>query len=404
MESARRRILFVDDDIDVLDGIRRCLRKMPAAWELEFQSTGAQALATLDEQPYDVIVGDLHLPGMSGVELMTQVAERHPGVIRIVLSASVDEAAILRTVEPTHQYLTKPCDPDALKSTIRRACTLRSLLSDESLTQLVTKVGSLPSLPSVYSEVTAALRSEDSSLERIGELIGQDVAMTAKVLKVINSAYFGLPRKVESPAQAASILGVELLKSLVLSAGVFSQFQRANLGCFDLDEFERHSVAVGQTARAICAAEGADKQTASDAGLAGFMHDVGKLVLVQSLPEEYEQVAAVARETSVPLEIAERNTLGASHAEVGAYLLGLWGLSDSIVEAIAFHHMPSNWPDTDFSVLTAIHAADALVHESNHPELTSRLDMSYLEQAGLAARVDTWRSVVAAAPEETPVG
>jgi len=219
----KKRVLFVDDEPRILDGLKRMLRHMRDEWEMSFVESGEAALKVLESARFDVVVSDMRMPGMDGAELLTRVMERYPQIVRIVLSGHADKEMILKTVRPAHQYLSKPCDPEKLRSTVARASALRGLLADELLKQLVSQMSTLPSAPSLYNEVMNELRSGEGSVQRVGEIVSKDVGMTAKILQVVNSAFFGVPRHVESPAQAVSLLGLETIKALALSAQVFSQ-------------------------------------------------------------------------------------------------------------------------------------------------------------------------------------
>lgn len=187
-----REILFVDDESNVLDGLRRMLRPMRRDWSMNFVDSGEAALEHISHEGCDVIVSDMRMPGMDGVELLGTVGQECPKAVRIALSGHAEMEMLLESVCAAHQYLAKPCDDETLKATIERACALRDLLSDERLTGLVTQLDSLPSLPTLYTEVTEELARSDSSLARAGEIIGKDVAMSAKVLQLVNSAFFGL--------------------------------------------------------------------------------------------------------------------------------------------------------------------------------------------------------------------
>ncbi len=387
---AVRNVLFVDDEQDVLRGIRRLMREYRNDWNMDFVSSGAEALESLQQKSYDVVVSDMRMPGMNGVELMHEVQQQHPSVVRIVLSGDADRDSVINSVESTHQYLSKPCDPDVLKSTVARACALRDLLNSDSLKQVVCRISSIPSLPSIYCEVAAAIKDPEASIESIGKLIEQDVAMTAQLLKLVNSAYFGLPRPVSSASQAASVIGLEMIKSLVLSLGVFSQFDSQLADGFCLNSFQSHSQEVARLARQIAQAEGADKNRMSESYLSGFLHDVGKLILIENLPDEYGPILQHSSGEPSVLDELEIESFGASHADVGAYLLGLWGLPRSIVEAVAFHHCPLQLPVDEFNALTAVHVANALVKETE-TGASDYLDMQYISIGNWQPRLDEWR-------------
>ncbi|MCG3127769.1 MAG: hypothetical protein CHACPFDD_02641 [Phycisphaerae bacterium] len=382
------RILFVDDEPRVLDGLRRMLREQRHAWELTFVESGAAALAELERAPFDMVVSDLRMPGMDGAALLSAVRERHPRIARVMLSGDCDRGMILRSVGPAHQFLAKPCEPDVLRQTVQRAVGLRALLHSDALEQVIASLEALPCLPEPYLRIQDELRAAEPSINHIGAIIVQDLAMTTKVLHVVNSAFFGLRRHVASPVDAAKLLGTETISSLVLSLQLFQHF--SGLCEANIEAIAAHSLRVATLARAICKTEQADRLLADHAFLAGLLHDAGKLVLAQSHPQLYASVSA--REASESAASAEQRVFGVTHAEVAAYLYGLWGFSDSIVEAVALHHQPERLPDPAFGPLTAVYVADALDRRGDRPA-EAALDQAHLERIGKVQRVAAWAAL-----------
>jgi HD-like signal output (HDOD) protein len=393
----KHRILFVDDEPNLLEGLKRMLRPMRQEWDMIFASGGQEALACLEHTPADVVVSDVRMPVINGIRLLTEVKQRYPHTVRILLSGQSDEEMIRSAVGLAHQYLAKPCDADVLKSTINRTCRLKNLLGNPQLQQLVSQVESLPTLPHLYQELLESLQQPDCSLERVAAVIGKDVGMTVQILKLVNSAFFGAQKHISNPIQAVLFLGLETVKTLVLSLQIFRQFEAKLAGDFTLDRFCRHSSAVGAYARKIMIAEKAEAQMVEESLTAGMLHDLGVLILSSYFPDRYQGTLMLAHEQKIPLHEAERHTLGTSHAEVGAYLLGLWGLTTPIVEAVAFHHDPMQSSHGQFSPLTAVHVANALVSAEGDGFLangsTPQLSMEYLEQLGLAGRVAIWQKL-----------
>lgn len=388
-----RKILFVDDEPRVLEGLKRMLHPMRREWEMAFATSGQQALEILDARPFDVIITDMRMPGMDGHQLLEKVKQEHPEVVRIILSGYSDQELILRSVQSAHQYLAKPCEAKAIQSTVARACALRDLLKDESLITVISRIDSLPSLPSLYTEVMEALGSPDCNTQKIAAIVAKDVGMTAKILHVANSAFFGLGHHVSSPSRAVSLLGMDTIKALIMTVQIFSQFDRAPPPGFSVSGLWTHSMRTGVLAKTISKLEGQERNAVEDAFMGGVLHDVGKLVLVANLAESYRQCLTVSEESKRPLWQVEQEILGTTHAQVGAYLMGLWGLPDPIVESIAFHHSPSQCPDRDFSGLTAVHAADALDHglsRQNDMECAAWLDHEYVQALRLDARISAW--------------
>ena len=389
-----KRILFVDDEPNVLQGLRRMLRPMRGEWEMSFADSAQSAIDFIKSDSFDVVVTDMRMPEMDGAELLNEVMRSDPNIARIVLSGHTDQEAALRSACTAHQFLAKPCDAEALKNAVQRACQLRALLSDPNLIATATGLGTLPSAPEVFGELTQEMNSEDASIRKIGEIIGKDMAMSAKVLQLINSAFFGLPRTVESVEEAVTFLGTDVIRGLVLSSAAFASFDTECEG-FHIDSLWQHSLAVGALARDVATLEKCSKATIDEAMIAGLLHDVGQLVLAATLPNEYSEARRMAAEKRVPLYVAERDTVGCSHGEIGAYLMGLWGLPDGVIEVIAYHHRPAACPTTKMTPLVAVHVASSCIHFATQGEdaVEATLDVELIRKIGCEDRIEEWRSM-----------
>lgn len=388
-----KRILFVDDELKVLQGLQRMLRSMRHEWHMEFATSGQEALEILTKSPFDVIVTDMRMPGMNGTQLLDEVMKRYPNVVRIILSGQTDQDVFLSSSHLMHQFLSKPCDTESLKTTIARSCALQGLVKDESLKKLVLQIESLPSLSNLYLEILEVLQSPNVSMEKVGQIVSKDLGMTAKILQIVNSAFYGLRRRISNPTEAVVILGMSTIRALVLSYQLFSSFEHVKLRKFSADILWKHSMIVGAFAKQIARAENYPSKLIDDALIAGMFHDIGKLILAAHLPLRYDEMLDLVYEKSIPHWEAEQEIFNGTHAEVGAYLLGLWGLSDPIIEAIAFHHIPAKCPAKTFTLVTAVHVADALGN-TVYPvdvEVGSQVDYNYITELGLSERLSVWR-------------
>ena len=316
----KSRILFVDDEQSLLDGLKRSLRSQRNEWDMHFAPSGEEALKLTQGDRFDVVVSDMRMPGMSGAELLEQLSALHPEMVRIILSGHSDEAMILKAIPYAHQFLSKPCDADVIKQVINRSLRLKSLVGDVRLQTLVSQIKALPTLPSLYVELTELLKSDQVTVQKIGEVISRDPAMVTKILQMVNSAFFGVGRHISNPVQAATMLGTETLRSLVLSAGIFLQFddKKLNIGNFYLEALHKLSLYVSLLAKGIAESMGADKQTLEDCLLAGLLHDIGKLILAQGMPEEYKQFYQEVQDCKAEMVAIERKIFHADHGRVGA--------------------------------------------------------------------------------------
>jgi HD-like signal output (HDOD) protein len=264
----------------------------------------------------------------------------------------------------------------------------------------------VPSPPRTYFKVIEEIRSPHASLERIGELIAEDPAITAKVLQLANSAVFGLELQVSQPMEAIAYIGLETTKALVLLAHTVSSFDKAKLAGFPVEALWRHSVCVGQIAQKIALMEKGGLEVAEQAFAAGLLHDIGKLLLCANLPGLFTKSLALAREDKTPFWEAEMQLFpNAGHAELGGCILGIWGLPRPIVEAVALHHAPRQLAGPGFHPLTAVHVADILDHEINPDRsvlVPTPIHAGYLAELGLAHRAERWRQQCVPAKEWAP--
>lgn len=385
-----KRLLFVDDEAMVLNGLRRALHGMRREWDMEFVDGATAAMEALDRETYDAIITDMRMPVTDGAQLLELVKERHPEVVRIVLSGQSSREAVFRSIAPAHQFLSKPCDPQELVTRLGQAFTMRDLLSNQALKTVISRLRSIPSLPTLYQELTAVLRLEDPSLVQIERIIAKDVGMATKILQLSNSAFIGARGRVSSLLQAVSLIGTETVRTLVLSFHVFSECENSRIAPY-LPALWDHSVAVASLAQRIAASEKASKALVEESFTAGLLHDVGKVVLLAEMLDKYKEILGTNPDSILALEL-ER--LGCTHAQVGAYLVSIWGLPVPLVHALAFHHNPLDTGESQFTSLTAVHAADAIASLNNPSPLNHdiELDMNYLDRLGLREREPIWRS------------
>jgi len=389
-----KTLLFVDDEPRVLQGLQRQLRPMRMEWDMNFVESGQRALEFMATHPVDIIVSDMMMPLMDGSQLLTEVLKRHPHTVRLVLSGHAEREAVLRLVGPAHQYLSKPCDADELRRAIVRAFALRDLLGNERLKQLTARIKHLPTLPALQNRLTEELHKDSPSMECVGEIISRDIGMTAKILQLVNSAFFGLAQPITNPTEAAVYLGLNTLRSLVLSMEIFSQFDQKLCPSFSLEVLAGHSWTTSMMSRSIAQLEQQELKVIDQCFLAGLLHDVGQLVLAFGLHEEYAGVLTRAQNEGLPIWQVEQECFGATHADVGAYLLALWGLPNPIIEAVALHHQPAHSTNLLFAPVTAVHVADVLSHQlavTCTEEPAPELQTAYLKRLGLDHRFELWQ-------------
>lgn len=399
MKQPKNSILFVDDEPNVLSGLKRSLRSNSSRWDMFFVSSGQDALRKAQEQHFDAVVSDMRMPGMDGAELLDTFSKKHPDMIRFILSGHSDDKLIIKSAKSTHQFMSKPCSKEELESTLSRAFALKSILKEEQLQRLVTKITSLPTLPKLYIELTELLQSEKTTVKNIGKLISNDPSMVAKFLQLVNSSFFGIGHHISNPEQAVTLLGLDTVKSLVLSAGVFSQFNSDQLGIqggFSLQALYDHCIQVGNLAKEIALSENAPKEVVENSLLAGLLHDIGKVILAQNMHKEFQHYYNLIAEQGHDSIKEEINIFRSDHGKVGGYLMGLWALPTPLIEAVAYHHDPMKHPiQKGISPLAAVHVANAFVSSGSNDAsvLPAALDLTYIEEIGLSDRTAKWEAL-----------
>jgi HD-like signal output (HDOD) protein/CheY-like chemotaxis protein len=392
------RILFVGDEPGVLEDFERLLRPQAAHWETMFAGGGDAALRMLEAHPCDAVVTGTRLRGIDGAQFLERVRDRFPGVMRILQADENERDATLRALGVAHQFLPKPCDAGCLVRILERAGGPGGTARDASIRRIVGAVGELPCLPRTAAALMRALEDPDIAVSRIGQIVGQDVAISAKVMQLSNSAFFGRSQAVTTIAHAVSVLGIEVLKHLVIAAEIFRAFQpRRHIEGFILDRIQSHSYTVAE----IAARLPLPKTKVPAATLAALLHDAGKLVLASRVPLECERIRRLTIGGRLSWHAAEEQVLGVSHAGVGAYLLALWGLPGAIVSAVERHHHPAAEPGDDppFGAPAAVYFANLLAHErepaadGESPGQPPPIDQDYLRAVGMEGELPAWRAM-----------
>jgi putative nucleotidyltransferase with HDIG domain len=319
--------------------------------------------------------------------------------VRIILSGYSDRDVVLKSVDLAHQYLAKPCEDDELKATIGRAFKIKELINHPGLREIVSRIDSLPTLPATYIELVEELKAEDASIEKIGDIISKDIGLTAKVLKLVNSSFFGVRQQITTPAKAVSMLGLDLVKAMALSSGTFNKFKHLKVPGFSLEKMWEHAMRTSAFAKIIAREGGLDRRDADTAFMAGLLHDIGKLLIAAHLPDSFAVINKLAEKISIPIFEAEEKVIGTNHSCIGAYLLGLWGLPQAVFDATAFHHSQHNWSGAKLNPATIIHIANALAEcgeDIHQPQgIVNGLDYEYLEKTGLLVSLAQWKAACA---------
>ncbi|MEM8986135.1 MAG: response regulator [Pseudomonadota bacterium] len=268
-------VLFVDDETNVLQGLRRSLRSMRKEWNMQFAASGAEALELLAQEPVDVVISDMRMPEMDGAELLEAVSKNYPYTVRFVLSGQADRDTTYRAVGPSHQFFSKPCDADVLADTLRRTLSLQALLSKGAVCA-ISGLRCLPTPAQQRNALNAALKQEQITIDITSSLIARDPGMSLKALQLTNSTYFGVGATVFCPSQASKMLDIDVFQDLA-KQGRFSIPLINEEKASEYTELVDLSYLTGLVCKRISALEGAsakDQTLAFAAGLCCFLGDL----------------------------------------------------------------------------------------------------------------------------------
>ncbi|MBI1757911.1 MAG: HDOD domain-containing protein [Actinobacteria bacterium] len=381
------RVLFVDDEPNVLAGLRRRLSGQRSVWEMTFASGGEEALALMAQQPVDVVVTDMRMPGMDGAQLLGEVLRLYPATARIVLSGHAGLESIIAAIGPTQQYLAKPCETDTLVAAVEGVLRIRDMLSCDQIRKALGGVENLPKPPRVHTEMVAVVSTPDFTIADVAAVVERDIATVAEVLKLVNSAFFVIPQPVESITRAVALLGMETVRSLALSGAVFRPGPQLPES-LDVEELRQRGLHAGVLAQRIAVAEGWQHGAPGHAFLAGLLHELGLLVLASGNPGGYEAIRRAALADPGELQQLERREFGCTVGQAGGYLLGLWGFPVALVQAVASQPCQPTGP----AAVPLDHAVAFAVRYARAPELaTAVVPVGYLD----AERVARWAALCA---------
>lgn len=355
------RVLFVDDDPNVLAGLRHGFRKDRARWDLVFACGGSEGLRAVAAAPFDVVISDMRMPEMDGAEFLDAVRERNPEAVRVVLSGDASEEAFSRVLPVAHQLHSKPCPVEVLRERIDMVSLLHRLMPDRSLRH---SIGELRGLPAISCADVVSGSEAAAAMSR-------DASLAARTILLGASTWFGTDTAVASIDDALVRIGRPGLALMATSAaeaaGSFAAAVSASVGtrCFLASRLvERFLSDPGERVLGR---------------LIALVHDLGEVVLATVAPDRFAQCRERERgeRTQPPRHLIEREVIGVSHAAAGAYVLGLWGAAPSLLDAVAWHHEPSRStanPRTLAAVRIADEIAAALIEQERAPEPV-RLDM-----------------------------
>jgi HD-like signal output (HDOD) protein/CheY-like chemotaxis protein len=339
--TAPTRILFVDDDPMVLQGLRRSLHRRGEDWTMRFVESAEEAFAELDREPAEVVVSDLRMPGMDGVQFLERIAALWPSTVRIILSGQTERETLLRALGPAPQFLSKPCDADRLKTAISRALRLRGLLKSPSFLERIGSLRWIPGPPEIYTRLMEAIRDEKTPLDAAKRIVAEDAGFSARLLSIANSPVYALPITISDVGTAARLLGLDTVRALALIHGFVSSLADDDLGGLPVERLWAEGIQCGSVSRHVALNLRTPSDIANEASVAGLLHGIGQLLLARNDPRRHHAAREEAESGNIRLPEAEAKQFGFDHALAGGYLLHLWGFPDAVVEGVIGWPFPS---------------------------------------------------------------
>jgi len=389
------RVLIVSGDAEWFARTEEAWKSLQPGWNCQHAGDPRQALKALSVYTFQAVVLDSKMP--ETVQLLDWIDQLLEDTVRVVRCEAQERSVFLEWQKGGVTAVADNIDAETLAASLKRTARLRVWLADPAMKALVPLLRKLPVVPKLHTQIAKELQSPTASIDAVAELIAQEPVMAAKMLQLVNSAFFGLGHEISQPAEAVMYLGAERVRALVLLASAFTQFGEVHCAGFSPDSVWQHSLQTSALARRIALAEAADVKAAESAFTAGLLHDLGHLMLAGNLASRYANARRVAAPDETAQLEAELKEFGTTHAELGAYLLGTWGLPLPMLEAVAWHHWPDRSEDTGFTALTAVHAANVFAREletGGQPNKAAcKLNSVYLERIGLLSRVDAWREL-----------
>jgi putative nucleotidyltransferase with HDIG domain len=395
--SGTARILLVADEPRDLAALKALVSEAAPDRGIHTASSTKDGLATLDKEDFEVVFADLNAGPEVAAQFLQEVWKQRPRTVRFLLARGLTPDLMVTCALGSHHFLQKPLDAVTIASALARADAINQYVRTDRIQSLVSRMRTLPSRPSLYLEVMRELRSPTASAATVGELVEKDLAISTKLIQVVNSAFYGMSQQVTDPAAAVLLLGLETTASLVLSIEAFARFDKVKPIYFSMDKVWRHSQSVAASAKRIAELLCNDPDVARSAFTAGLLHDIGKLALALNFEEQYQGAIKLAEKQKIaPIEV-ESQVFGANHAETGAYLLAVWGLPLAIVEAVARHHVPARSMDQHFTATTALHLAEQLEYAEDPARRGSKetvLDLDYPPMLEIGGRMEELRAIV----------
>jgi len=350
-----KHVLFVDDDEDLLNGLRRSLRKKRNEWKLFFSTDPNKALEFMKKVPFDIVISDMRMPSMYGGKFLKIVSETYPNTIRFILTGQADEHTMSQSFKPSHQIIMKPCSSQDIQEKIEIVFDAEKFIPDTELRHKINSLDSLPQIPKIYTILVEALENEKTTFNDIAEIISSDVAITAQILKTVNSSYFGIRKDINSIPEAISFLGMDYIKSMVLTSQLFRNNNTPPNQLTLLNYIHDNSFKIAGLIKLIVKKKNEEKAVATDAFMSAVLQYIGVLIILTLHPN------VTFTSESGKHQLQELQALVETPiTKVGAYLLVLWGIEPAVVDSVAHYKTPEDSMLETNKVLPYLHIANVV--------------------------------------------
>ena len=346
----------------------------------------SEAEALLSKYSVDIIILNLHGSTCAWREWYAQLQRLHPRMARVIVADLSNRSVQPDAVSLAHSFISRRASRRSVIASLARILELQDCLASARLASLMSKLERLPTSKGVYGMLVAETNSPDATALSLSRIVETDIALTARVLQLINSSFFGLGKPVTSVHQALGYLGVSTIRSLAMMMQVHSLFPEAPLDMNRFMDMQKHGLLVGRLAKRLVT----QRETSETALTAGILHDIGGLALLLGVPQASHDSRIHASQRHSDID----NLYGVNHTTIGAHLAYLWGLPDKVSEAIAWHHTPSRSPTQEMDALAAVHIADALVF-AVETDRAPDLDAAFVRRIGVENRIPGWRLLAA---------
>ena len=396
------KILLVDDEPQILRGVSRIIGCEQDEWEVDTADSGKDALDLLQaESDFDVVISDMQMPGMNGAQLLGEIGKLYPNILRIVLSGQADRDSVLSAIKPMHQYLSKPCEGSKLIEVISRAYIFQETIRSAEVLDAIGRANGIPTFPDIINRINSELESETSTSKSVSRIVAEDPILSARVFQLANSSIFSMRNVVSSIEKAVSVIGVDMIKSLAMSQVVVDENKKTENVLSTKSLFD-HSFQVAVVAKSLASQSSLSLDDGNQIFSAGLLHDVGKILLLNSFPEKYKTAMDTAKSRSIELADAEMEMFDATHQGVGGYMLSLWGLPANVIEAVASHHSFAECAKIEGSVASYVFAANWIVNDRSEDDLNKRVEASDASDNArrFADQINAWQESIKKGTED----